>query len=86
MRSRKHLEMHLHFGAWSVMILQSHGRKLFDYSCSADREQFHELSHAFYDPLAASQQQTLTIFSELVCTVLSSKITTLDYGNLLHQW
>lgn len=58
--------------------------KLFDYySCSADREQFHELGHAFYDPLAASQHQGLVIISEPVCRVLSSKITKPDYGNLL---
>lgn len=65
------------------MILQLHGKKLHNYRCSAERGQMHELSHAFYDPLAGSKQRDLAIPSELVFTVLFSKITTLDYVNLL---
>lgn len=65
------------------MILQMHGKQLHDCSCSAARRQMSELSHAFYDPLAGSQQHGLAIPSELVFTVLYSKISTLDYVNLL---
>lgn len=43
----------------------------------------HELSHAFYDLLAGSQQHGFAIPSELVLTVLFSKLTTLDYVKLL---
>lgn len=75
--------MQLYFGAGSVIILQLHGEQLHNYSCSAERGQMHELSHAFYDLLAGSQQHGFAIPSELVLTVLFSKLTTLDYVKLL---